>query len=85
VEAQAHSAQNRLSADEKQVWNATQTPGFLLVNAGAGWNFASNRMSLEFRVLNATNARYAHHLSYVRALGLYEPGRQYRLRLTFAL
>jgi iron complex outermembrane receptor protein len=85
MEAQAHSAQNRLSADEKQVWNATQTPGFLLVNAGAGWNFASNRMSLEFRVLNATNASYAHHLSYVRALGLHEPGRQYRLRLTFAL
>jgi iron complex outermembrane receptor protein len=87
AETQTYADQTRLSADEKSVWNAERTPGFTVLNAGIGRKWEGPgyaRYSLEFRVLNATNALYAHHLSYVRALGLYEPGRQYRLRLTFA-
>ena len=81
--------QTRLSPDEKTAWDASQTDGYILVSMRMvvelpiGSDAQPWAVALEGH--NLTNALYAGHLSYVRALGLYEAGRSIRCTLTLPL
>lgn len=71
------SAQNNIVPPEKK------TPGYHLLNIGAGSTLKAGKQSLEInlRITNLLNRRYLDHTGFYRLIEVPDPGRGFQLSL----